>query len=261
MAIQLNDNSPLVKKWQLFLIKQGFLNADANGNFGPKTQQATKDFQKFYGIQVTGIAGSLTLGKAHDLGFNPDNVPPLQQIKTDKDMMQWIKDNLGNMINQAVAGSNYTQDWLAGMAARETGFLFTRYANRGRSFDEISSLMLGDPIKRPGETAVVYHGFGYWQIDIGSFPDFINSGQWKDPLATAKMAVTVLDQKRAFLINKGWQQKLTPVMFERAVTAAYNCGQGNVDKALSSNNDVDYYTFSKDYSKEVFRYRSIYANL
>ena len=115
MALQLNDNSPLVKKWQQFLKMQGFLSAEPNGIFGPKTQEATRAFQKFHGIQQTGVAGSVTLGKATELGFNPDSEPLPPQIKGDRQLMQWIKDNLGNIINRAIAGSTYTEDWLAGM--------------------------------------------------------------------------------------------------------------------------------------------------
>ncbi|HLG40459.1 MAG TPA: peptidoglycan-binding protein [Chitinophagaceae bacterium] len=261
MALKLNDNSPLVKKWQQFLKEQGFLAAQPNGNFGPKTFEATKAFQKFHSMQATGVADSLTLGKAFGLGFNLDSESRLPQINSNQKMMRWIKDNLGSIINQAIAGSIYTEDWLAGICARETGFLFTRHANNGRSFEEICPLMKGDFGKRKGEAQKIFHGFGFWQIDIGSFPDFVNSGKWKDPLETARMAVSVLNGKKRFLKQKGWEQKLTPVMWERAITAAYNCGEGNVNKALTNGLDVDRFTFAKDYSKEVFRYRDIYSAL
>ena len=261
MALQLNSTGPLVRKWQQFLQKLGFLNADPDGTFGPKTQEATKAFQKAHGIQVTGIAGSLTLGKATELGFNPDNEPQPDKINSDTKMMQWIKDNLGSIISTAIQGSNFTEDWLAGMCARETGFLFSRFANQGLDFDSICPLMKGDFSKRKGESQKMFHGFGFWQIDIGSFPAFVNSGNWQDPLETAKMAVDVLTNNENSLQQKGWDQKLSPVMFDRAVTASYNCGAGNENRALSKNLDVDNFTFSKDYSKEVFRYRSIYASL
>jgi len=261
VALQLNDNGPLVKKWQQFLKGQGFFSAEPNGNFGPKTQEATKAFQQFYGIQTTGVVGSITLGKAATLGFNPDNEPQPLQLNSDQKMMKWIKDNLSAIINQAIAGTNYSEDWLAGMCARETGFLFSRYVNQGMSFEQICPLMKGDFSKRSGETEKKYHGFGFWQIDISSFADFVNSDKWIDPLETAKMAVKVLGEKRSYLKQKGWDQKLDPVTWERAITAAYNCGQGNVHKALTENKDVDSYTYSNDYSKEVFRYRGIYNKL
>jgi hypothetical protein len=261
MAIQLSDKGSLVKKWQQFLQLQGFFIYEPDGKFGSRTFDATKAFQQYYGIQQTGFAGSLTLGKAYQLGFNPDNEPVPPFINNDNKMMQWIKVNLGPIIINAVANTPYSEDWLAGMCARETGFLFTRYVNQQMPFAQICNLMKGDYGKRPGEIAKQYHGFGFWQIDINSFPVFINSGKWVEPLATAQMAITVLNGKRNYLEKKGWRDSLSESNWERAITAAYNCGEGNVQKALSQNRDIDCYTFSKDYSKEVFRYRIIYQNL
>ncbi len=261
MALRLNDSNSLVKKWQQFLKAQGFLSAEPNSVFGPKTQLATKNFQKFYSVQQTGIADSLTLGKATALGFNPENAPQPEQIKNDKQMMQWIKNNLGSTITQAIEGSAYAEDWLAGMCARETGFLFTRYANQGNTFEQIVPLMKGDYSKRKNNSQKIFHGFGFWQIDIDSFPGFIHEDRWKSALETAVMSVKVLDGKMKFLQQKGWKEKLSSIMFERAVTAAYNCGEGGVNKALTKGLDVDAFTYSNDYSREVFRYRGIYSNL
>ncbi|MEP6927902.1 MAG: peptidoglycan-binding protein, partial [Ginsengibacter sp.] len=261
MALQLNDTGALVRKWQQFLKAQGFFADDPDGIFNQKTLEATKAFQKFYTIQQTGVAASLTLGKAYSLGFNPDNEPQLPYINNDQKMMQWIKDNLGFIIKNAVSNSGYSEDWLAGICARETGFLFTRYANQGFALDHISFLMKGDYGKRPRDAEKQYHGYGFWQIDIASFPAFINSGKWTDPFETAKMTVSVLEGKKNYLQKQGQREKLTETAWEKAITAAYNCGEGNVNKALLRKLDVDSYTFSKDYSKEVFRYRNIYVNL
>src|ERR1700712_673696 len=101
MALQLNDSSSLVKKWQQFLRAKEFFIDEPDAIFGVSTMEATKAFQKFYGIQQTGVAGSLTLGKAYSLGFNPDNEPAPPRINTDQKMMQWIKDNLGGVITNA----------------------------------------------------------------------------------------------------------------------------------------------------------------
>lgn len=261
MALQLNDNGPLIRKWQQFLKDQGFFSAEPNGVFGPNTMDATKTFQQFYNIQQTGIAASLTLGKAYALGFNPENEPNLPHISSDQKMMQWIKDNLGVIITNAITNTTFTEDLLAGICARETGFLFTRYANQGFPFDHICFLMKGDYGKRKNDTVKQYHGFGFWQIDIGSFPAFISSGKWTNPVETAQMAVTVLEGKKNYLRKQDWYEKVSATMKERSIAAAYNCGEGNVNKAFLKNLDVDFYTFSKDYSKEVFRYRNIYANL
>ena len=159
MALELNDQGALVKKWQQFLNKQGFLTAIPNGTFGPKTLEATKAFQKFNNIQQTGIADSLTIGKATELGFNPENAPQPVQIRNDKQMMQWLKDNLSVSIKQAIAGTEFTEDWLAGMCARETGFLFIRFANQGNTFEQIAPLMKGDfgkIAKRAGPAQILW---------------------------------------------------------------------------------------------------------
>ncbi|MFN8308348.1 MAG: peptidoglycan-binding protein [Chitinophagales bacterium] len=260
MAIQLNDQSPLVKKWQQFLQKQGFLSKTitATNLFGAKTQEATIAFQKYYGIKpAAGVAGSVTLGKAYELGFNPDKEPTVERIATDRDLMQWISTNLGDIITKAVSGgaSPFPVDLLAGMVARETGFLITRYVNQGHDVAFIHANMKGDYHHNS------YHGYGYWQIDIGSYPDFINSGNWADPNLCCAKAIAVLKEKAASLKAAGWQTKLSASEFERACVAAYNCGQGNVLKALAKSIDVDSYTFNKDYSKEVLRYRSVFNNL
>ncbi|MBC8046091.1 MAG: peptidoglycan-binding protein, partial [Fimbriimonadaceae bacterium] len=231
MALQKGDKSTLVKKWQQFLIDQQFISGNADGNFGKKTEDATKAFQQFYKLQADGKAGSVTLGKAYELGFNPDKEITSNKVRNDKDMMQWIKINLGEIIKEAVKNSIYTADWLAGMGARETGFLFAKYYNQGFSYNDICLKMKGDYCKRQGEKEKQYHGFGFWQIDTGSYPVFINAGDWQDPLKTAIKAVNVLEEKRKYLIQKGWDKKLSAILFERAITAAYNCGQGNVNKA------------------------------
>jgi peptidoglycan hydrolase-like protein with peptidoglycan-binding domain len=61
-----------VRAWQSFLMEQGFDLGDggADGDFGPKTEQATKAFQAQHGLEVDGIAGKNTLEKADDIGFN-----------------------------------------------------------------------------------------------------------------------------------------------------------------------------------------------
>lgn len=254
MIIKRGDSGTTVKLWQQFLIEQKFLFDVADGKFGPRTEAATISFQKKYSLSADGKAGNNTLSKAAELGFKFENELS-GKIKHDIDMMMWIKKNLGDVILDAIAPSNYTDSLLAGICARETGFLFRKYNNQGRSFSEICQLMKGD--YHSGR----YHGYGFWQIDIRSYPEFVESGDWKDPAKTVSFAVRVLDEKRNFLMNRRWRSKLNQEDFLRATVAAYNCGQGNVNKALLNGYDIDRYTFNHDYSKEVFRYKNIYQNL
>lgn len=175
---------------------------------------------------------------------------------TEKQILGWIKTNLAPVINKAIADSGttlYTEDWLAAMAMREVNFLIARHA--AKPLAEVAKLMRGDYSQRKGETKPQYHGYGFWQIDIGSFPDFIKTGDWQDPYKCCMKAISVLEGKRKYL------QPKFPTLDNRAITAAYNCGEGNVAKALKNGKDCDIYTHNKDYSKEVWRYRDIYNTI
>lgn len=176
---------------------------------------------------------------------------------TEGEAIFWIKDNIGPVIRKALADSGstvYTEDWLGAMAYRETGILIHRYQDK--SPDVIATLMKGDYSQRPGETEKSYHGFGFWQIDIASYPAFVNSGDWEDPYKCCMKAIAVLEEKRTYLEGK------VPASYDlhRAITAAYNCGQGNVLKVVQQGKDIDSRTHNKDYSKEVWRFRYIYRS-
>jgi hypothetical protein len=172
---------------------------------------------------------------------------------TEKAILQWIKGNLGMPIKVAIAGTVYTEDWLGAMACREVGVLIP-----GQPTVPDWSLFKGDYTQRPGEEAKQYHGFSPWQIDTGSFPLWINAGNWKEPFKSAVMAVAVLEGKRKYITT---HTKLTGDALDRANTAAYNCGEGNVVKTVARNIDIDSFTANHNYSADVWRLRGIYKTL
>jgi hypothetical protein len=260
MSFALGSRDPLVARWKRFLNSfDAYDCGNATQDFDAATDKATKAFQSDNKLKPDGELGPLTIGTATALGFNPDGEPKLTQLKSAAQLLLWIKENLGEAIRAAVQGTSYAEDWLGGMVARETGFLITRYVNQGLLPSEVAVRMKGDYGQRPGESDKQYHGYGYWQIDVGSYPDFVQSGDWQDPLKTARKAVLVLEEKRKFL--NAQMPGLDGEALERAVTAAYNCGQGNVLKTLKAGDDVDRYTFSKNYSADVFRNRARYQEL
>lgn len=183
---------------------------------------------------------------------------------TQRQILLWIKENLSPVIQKALEQNPdviYTEDWLAGMAYREVGFLIGRFAGNKIKVETIHTLMKGDYGQRDGETEKQYHGFGYWQIDIDSYPEFVKSGNWKDPYKTCLKAISVLEEKRWYLASHLDFGKYDLHTIHRAITAAYNCGQGNVVKALTKGKDVDRYTHQGDYSKMVWEYREAYRLL
>lgn len=60
-----------VKAWQTFLLGQRLAVGVVDGIFGPKTDAATRDFQRSQGLAIDGIVGPVTYGRAMLLGFDP----------------------------------------------------------------------------------------------------------------------------------------------------------------------------------------------
>jgi hypothetical protein len=185
---------------------------------------------------------------------------------TEHDILKWIKVNLGATIDKALTHTKektpnliYSKDWLAGMAMRETGFKIAEFTKLGKKPEAIHAIMRGDYGQRKGEKEKSYHGFGYWQIDIGSYPDFVKSGDWKDPFKTCCKAIAVLEEKRLYLEPRF--SNLQGDSLHRAITAAYNAGQGNIARVLNEGKDIDARTYNHDYSAEVWRFRQIFNSL
>ncbi len=184
-------------------------------------------------------------------------------LKTNKDILIWIHDNLGETIRGLTDGdfkeTPYTEALIAGLICRETGFLILRYANKGMGLDEIAVRMKGDYGRRAGESTPRYHGYGFVQIDTGSYPDFINKAPLSDYTAYLKKAVEVLEEKRRSIMCAGFNAgSLGDEYFMRAILAAYNSGQGNAVRSLRLGRDVDVTTYQGDYSKEVMKFRYEY---
>ncbi len=58
-----------VKKWQYFLLGQGFYAGLIHGKFDELVVDATKKFQKKYKLEADGIVGNFSVGQAMLLGF------------------------------------------------------------------------------------------------------------------------------------------------------------------------------------------------
>lgn len=185
---------------------------------------------------------------------------------TNRDILAWIKHNLGPVIQPGIVSARvkhpnhpYTEDWLAAITCRETGELIARYAPHNPPLASIAAAMRGDYTKRPGETEDQYHGFGFQQVDIASFPAFVKSGDWKDPGKCLAMAIDILESKRVYL--QAHFAALLADPLARAITAAYNCGEGNVRDVLNEKHDIDIRTTGKNYSAQVWEFRQIYSQL
>jgi hypothetical protein len=181
---------------------------------------------------------------------------------TDEDVLKWIKRNISPFIIKAREDrptSIYTEARLAGIACRETGQLIAKYIPVQKDPLIICSILRGDYTQRYGETTKQYHGFGITQIDIGSFPGFIKSGDWKDPYKCFLKTIDILNGKKAYL-EKHYETVSGESMIHY-ITAAYNCGEGNEAKVMQQHLDPDAYTTGHNYSNEVARFEEIYLTI
>jgi len=152
----------------------------------------------------------------------------------------WTEDNLRaqynvakqngwvDLIKAAAEASGQPAEMLLGIASRETGFLWLRHPD---------GAILGDG----------GHGHGLMQIDDRSFPEFCRSAAWRDIAKNVAKGIEVLQGKEAFLRHHGIEE----AMFPRAAVAAYNCGEGNVLKAIRAGQDVDVHTAHGTYSADA----------
>lgn len=184
---------------------------------------------------------------------------------TSNDIIQWIKTNVGPAICQAVADSGTTvfnETVMGGIHRQETGIKLMQLLGAGHTVPEIFSQLKGDYSQRPGEAAPGYHGFGGWQIDIGSFPDFIASGDWQDPYKCCLKAISVLTGDMEYLKSHfPFAQIKTDADLLQATIASYNCGAGKERSILNQGLDIDAATFGHNYSALVLGYMQVYASL
>ncbi len=102
------------------------------------------------------------------------------------------------------------------------------------------------------------HGHGLMQIDDRSFPLFCSQCDWRNPAVNILFAAFVLSRKKSFIQRKF---NLDEQGLIRAAIAAYNCGEGNVQKALLAGEDIDSRTSRQNYSRVVLEYAEAYNQL
>lgn len=88
-------------------------------------------------------------------------------------------------------------------------------------------------------------GRGLMQIDYGAF-EFARTGDWADASANIDFGCNLLAENLVYFKKIAGDDD--PL---RAGIAAYNCGRGNVSKALALGGDVDLYTTGHNYSSDV----------
>ena len=89
-------------------------------------------------------------------------------------------------------------------------------------------------------------GRGLMQVDYAQ-SDFGKTGNWQDPEANITFGADELAGNIAYFKSHA-HGSADPL---RAAVAAYNCGRGNVNRAITNNVDVDAFTTGHNYSQDV----------
>lgn len=133
----------------------------------------------------------------------------------------------------AVMVPNFKEYWFA--------LLLGAIASRESNFGTLLVNDLGD----------YGHGHGIMQIDDRSHRVWIQNHDWRDPKTNLEYAADIWVENLGYFDNRSELVNDVTIMEIWAATAAYNCGPGNVRKALMAGRDMDYYTTGKDYSADV----------
>jgi len=91
------------------------------------------------------------------------------------------------------------------------------------------------------------YGRGLMQIDFDAFP-FAQTGNWQNPQANINFGCGVLHDNLRFVTS---HTSLQGLMLLRGAIASYNCGAGNVLKAVQQSLDIDAFTAHANYSADV----------
>lgn len=239
-----------VTELQGILNKNG-LDVSTDGYFGWNTENAVRMYQSSNGLSDDGIVGPRTWAALLDAA-----PPDIQYFDTSIPM------NSDNMRRQLVEAKKYWEDIL--LAARDAGVhhsvilgIGSRESHWGLITIPSGPTGTGDFIRRKSitkfRTGVLPpdgggFGRGLMQIDYDAH-EFARGEGWKSANKNIEYGGKVL--KGNFVVLRNRFPDLGGMSLLRAAVASYNCGAGNVIKAIQKGLGFDYYTHGRDYSKDV----------
>lgn len=239
-----------VVELQKALSAQGY-GCARDGYFGPETEQMVRRFQRDHALRDDGIAGSQTWHALLERGGNttgheletsyPREFPPLQQqLDIVAAYRSYIESGADAYSVQAAV--------ICGIGSRESAW--------GLGLTPAGPTGTGDRFPRTQPTSFRSgplppdgggFGRGLMQIDYDAH-EFARTGPWRDAEENIRYGCRVLRDNQVLLMRR---TSLSGVPLLRAAIAAYNCGWGNVLKAIREGRDVDYFTAHRDYAQNV----------
>lgn len=215
-----------------------------DGYFGPGTVDAVIEFQRRENLHQDGIVGPQTW----------------EALTGEKPAQSWTTYSASNVAMQldAKAAQKYTDHIHAAATIAQVPVsiicgIGSRESHWGRALRPSGPGGTGDRIRRnnmrkwrTGPLPDDGGGFGrgLMQIDYDAH-EFARTGPWHDPAKNIQYGGQVLADNIRYFQKRGSRDLM------RCAIAAYNCGAGNVRRAIDRGRDIDYYTAHRDYSANV----------
>lgn len=218
---------------------QHYLGVMEDGYFGPDTQTLVTRYQTANGLSPDGVVGNKTWSKL----LGKIIIDPIHLDERFMQHMLELFDQYRNVVTSTDVATVF------GVGIRESHW--------GEILKPIGPSGTGDFIPRKGRLPEDGLGFGrgLMQIDYDAH-SFARGDRWKNPAENIEYACNILLQD-----YKYFKDHYVSTITDRAALASYNCGRGNVQRAIAHNLDIDFYTTGRDYSKKVLEYVRWYQSL
>ncbi len=244
---QLRDE---VKAMQTLLAADGF-QVTVDGIFGPETEAAVKRFQLERGLLDDGVVGPLTWAAlTGEAPPDPTRTIPTTRPANDASLLAELElaTPLAAAARDAAGRSSLQVSVVAGIASRESRWGIALKPPGPAGTGDFAPRRFPTQF-RTGPLPPDGGGFGrgLMQIDFDA-QEFARTGPWSDPVENVRAGCSILASYRDFMQRK---TSLAGTPLLRAALASYNCGPGNVLRALEDGRDVDFYTAGRDYSGDV----------
>jgi len=144
-----------------------------------------------------------------------------------KEILKWIKNNMGSILVAKASGKIYSDAVLAGIMYAEAS---------GEIDTTLDAKTNCERIFNPDGKG---YSYSFFQInDRANGPDInsrLDAGEWKSPQGATSLATTILDGKKTYLQSVG----LSGDELLKGTIAAYNQGEGNVGNLVRAGLPVD----------------------
>jgi hypothetical protein len=225
-----------------------------DGRFGRGTEEALRACQRAFGLPADGVVRPGTWQALLEPAAAPyvaERIPSGYPLG-DPDLLEELEAAArhGDAVEEAAASTGIPPAVIVALGSRESRFGLA-LVPRGPSG---TSDFVPRPRPAPQRRAALPPdglGFrrGLLQIDYDEHA-FARDGGWSDARANIAFGCRLVAEAKGFLRRR---TMLSSRALLRAALAAYNCGAGNVLRALRQGADIDFYTARRNYSADIMR--------